>query len=83
MCVAGVGDSFLSPESFASSNHQYVTGGGHWYMKMVSQSFIPGLARDCYWGEMAEDTSPALPGPALVPGKAQCVNQLSEHGHLL
>lgn len=52
-------------------------------MKMVSQSFIPGLARDCYWGEMAEDTSPALPGPALVPGKAQCVNQLSEHGHLL
>lgn len=33
---------------------------------MVSQSFIPGLAWDCYWGEMVEDMSPALPGPTSV-----------------
>lgn len=65
--LQGVGGSFLSLESFTSDDHKYVMLGS-WYVKMVSQSFIPGLARDCYWGEMAEDTSPALPGLTSVAG---------------
>lgn len=60
--LQGVGGSFLSLESFTSDNRKDVTRGC-WYIKMVSQSFIPGLARDCYWGEKAEDMSPAPPRP--------------------